>query len=331
MWSGLNDFQDPKLKELAEKLPDIVMHSREDATVKQYRYGFQRWKLWAAQFEEIKALPASPMHVSLYLVSIMQYAKTSSPVTTAFYSISWAHKLAGVQDPTDHVLPKRVKESALRKLGHGKNKKEPVTPEMLSNLVQKYASDSATLSDLRLVVMCLIAFTAFMRFDELSSIRAQDIEFEVSYFRIFVERAKNDVYREGNWVLIARLGGKNCPYSLLQRYLKSANIELNSEEYIFRSLSFLKSSNSYILRKKGKISYTRTREIILDGFKSLGYDISKIGTHSLRAGGASKAANNGVPDRLFKKHGRWSSEKAKDIYVKEDIDKRLSVSLSLGL
>ncbi|KAL5497418.1 hypothetical protein EMCRGX_G013885 [Ephydatia muelleri] len=41
--------------------------------------------------------------------------------------------------------------------------------------------------------------------------------------------------------------------------------------------------------------------------------------HSLRAGGATAAANAGVPDRLFKRHGRWKSESAKDGYVKDSV------------
>ena len=46
--------------------------------------------------------------------------------------------------------------------------------------------------------------------------------------------------------------------------------------------------------------------------------------HSLRAGGA---ANAGVPDRLFKRHGRWWSESAKDDLV----EKQLSTSKNLGI
>jgi len=53
--------------------------------------------------------------------------------------------------------------------------------------------------------------------------------------------------------------------------------------------------------------------------------------HSLRSGGATAAANRGIPDRLFKRHGRWSSESAKDGYVKDSIDERLRVSQCLGL
>ena len=54
-------------------------------------------------------------------------------------------------------------------------------------------------------------------------------------------------------------------------------------------------------------------------------DISAIGTHSLRSGGATVAANAGIPDRLFKRHGRWSSDSAKDGYVKDSLFSRLSV------
>ena len=42
-------------------------------------------------------------------------------------------------------------------------------------------------------------------------------------------------------------------------------------------------------------------------------------------------ANAKVPDCLFKRHGRWKSEIAKDGYVKDSLDSRLEVSKNLGL
>ena len=85
------------------------------------------------------------------------------------------------------------------------------------------------------------------------------------------------------------------------------------------------------MRKFGKLSYTRVRELLLEKLVLLGLDPSDFGLHSLRSGGATAAANAGVSDRLFKKHGRWKSEKAKDGYVKENLQSLLSVSLNLGL
>ena len=73
------------------------------------------------------------------------------------------------------------------------------------------------------------------------------------------------------------------------------------------------------------------RELFMVKLKELGFDASKFGMHSLRSGGASAAANAGVPDRLFKRHGRWRSETAKDGYIKDSTDALMSVSRSLEL
>ena len=70
---------------------------------------------------------------------------------------------------------------------------------------------------------------------------------------------------------------------------------------------------------------------MLEAFKNIVPDISAIGTHSLRGGGTTVAANAGIPDRLFKRHGRWASESAKDGYVQDPLSSRLSVSKALGI
>ncbi|CAH3032505.1 unnamed protein product, partial [Porites lobata] len=105
----------------------------------------------------------------------------------------------------------------------------------------------------------------------------------------------------------------------------------DSEEFIFRPLVFLRSTGAYKLRGSVPLSYTREREIVLSAFDSIGLPKQDYGLHSLRAGGASAAANARVPDRLFKRHGRWKSDKAKDGYIKDSVHSLLSVSLSLGI
>ena len=71
------------------------------------------------------------------------------------------------------------------------------------------------------------------------------------------------------------------------------------------------------LRKTRGLSYTRLRELLLSKISQLGYDPKPFGLHSLRASGATVAANADVPDRLFKRHGRWKSDSAKDGYIKD--------------
>lgn len=74
------------------------------------------------------------------------------------------------------------------------------------------------------------------------------------------------------------------------------------------------------------MSYTRAREILLSTLESIGLDKRQFGLNSLRAGGATAAANAGICDRLVKKHGRWHLESAKDGYVTENLKQHLIVT-----
>ena len=79
------------------------------------------------------------------------------------------------------------------------------------------------------------------------------------------------------------------------------------------------------------MSYTTMREQFKKKVKELRYPADVFGLHSLRAGGTSAAANAGVSDCLFKRHGRWRSDNAKDGYIEDNMDKRLSVTRQLGI
>jgi hypothetical protein len=144
-------------------------------------------------------------------------------------------------------------------------------------------------------------------------------------------KSKTDVYREGRDVHIAKTGLPTCAVNMLNRYLNLASIENASQEFISSPLYLSKSENVYKLRKSCQLSYTRSRAILLSALGGIGLDKKKFGLHSLRSVGATAAATAGIDDRLFNKHGRWKSDKAKDGYVKESITDRLLVSKKLGI
>ena len=67
-------------------LPDLLTESRCSTTVKNYNNGFMRWKRWAQSngIPEANILPSKSLHVALYLASLVQSSRTSSPVIQAF-------------------------------------------------------------------------------------------------------------------------------------------------------------------------------------------------------------------------------------------------------
>ena len=74
----------------------------------------------------------------------------------------------------------------------------------------------------------------------------------------------------------------------------------------------------------------KRNEMIHSAFSDFGFNVANFGMHSFRSGEATAAAQNDTPDRLFKILCRWKSDKAKDGYVLETLQKRLSVSQNLG-
>ena len=70
------------------------------------------------------------------------------------------------------------------------------------------------------------------------------------------------------------------------------------------------------------LSYTRAREMVLGKLTEVSKG-ANLGLHSLRSGGATLAANSGINDRCWKRHGRWKSENSKDGYVSRLIESQI--------
>ena len=149
IWKDLSKVKHPDLKELAKQLPPMALASRQDKTVRNYLNAFQKWKLWCANYEEVSPLPAEPHYIAMYLLQISQSSNSHAPVSLAYYAISWAHRSAGLNDPTKGDLPKMVREAAVRKLGHGDNSKDPISVESMSKIVSQYCNDKSDLMELR--------------------------------------------------------------------------------------------------------------------------------------------------------------------------------------
>ena len=146
---------------------------------------------------------------------------------------------------------------------------------------------------------------------------------------VVIKSSKTDQYRQGEVEPIARTGTATCPVKMMERYYEFAEIAHDLRLHLFRGDTSTKHGQR--LRATGSLRYTRMRELFLAKLGELRLDGSKFGWHSLHAGGATAPANAGVADRLFKSHGRWRSESAKEGYDDDSSDAPLSVSKSLKL
>ena len=239
--------------------------------------------------------------------------------------------MAGIPSPTDNPVVEAVRCASKRVLvTRVVNRKKPISSSVIHDLIG--LADLQNPIHLRNVTMYVLSFAGFFRFDDVSRIRRNDIFFHEGFMVIRVLKSKNDQLRKGDEVIFSEISGPACPVKLLKTYLARFSIPSSSRDLIFRPIS--RGKNSFFFKlvfQDRPISYTTIREAFRKDLRSVGVDPSSFSFHSLRSGGATSAANNGVSDRVFKRHGHWKSVQAKDTYVVDDLDQRLSVSKSLGL
>ena len=104
----------------------------------------------------------------------------------------------------------------------------------------------------------MLAFAAFLRFDELTKLLGSDEKIENEILHLFIESSKTDQIRDGAWVDLASSGKATCPVSIIVRYLDKAKISFDNP--LFCQLS--KTKFGYKSGNKG-LSYTRLRELVL--------------------------------------------------------------------
>lgn len=99
-----------------------------------------------------------------------------SALTSAFCGICWGHISAGITSPTDQKFVKLCLEGATRQASESstKNKKGPLTPEILTEIVKLYGYTN-NLLHLRFIVMCVLGFAGFLRIGELKELKVKDI------------------------------------------------------------------------------------------------------------------------------------------------------------
>ena len=316
---------------------DMLMHvlsSRADSTTRRYILEIKKFFSWSREENIAVQLPYPCVVSAIYLSELYKQTKSSASVSVAYCALKWLHTFIPEENPLDNDLCRNIVESTRRKKVTPKSKKTPISADIIRKIIDKYAGPDCTLMELRTATICTIGFAGFLRYNEICNILPIHLTFFEEFVTILIPGSKTDVYREGNVVYINNLDNKYCPVKLLRRYLSAANIDLRSDMPLFRAVTYHKKSKSYSLRNKTSLSYTRCREIFKTCLKDIGEDPTLFGLHSLRSGGITSVvrnSNNSVSDRLLKLHGRWKTDIAKDMYVHEDIQKRLEVTKFLGL
>jgi hypothetical protein len=155
----------------------------------------------------------------------------------------------------------------------------------------------------------MVCFSSFLRYDCACQIFADEVRFYSSHMEIFLAKRKNDQFLSCSVVCIARGKSLSCPVSLLKSLLVKAG-SLGKHVPVF--CSFKKGSSEKFCPSNQPWSYSFARARVLQALAdsahmSFTYFTDRNGLHSLRSGGATLVAKEGVPDHIFQAHGAWRS------------------------
>jgi len=319
----------PQVQQLAAALPGVLAGSVAPATFQRYSGPWRRFLLWCGEVQlplPTSGVPSPPMHVALHMVLLLQSAQSYSVVKAFSAAVTFFHRAGGAPTPCDSELVRAVRGAARRSLPSGEGKKAPLQFSHLQRIVAHCARPGAPLSDLWMAVWAVFGFFGFFRYSDLARVLVEFCFVTEAGVRVFLESRKNDQFREGSWVFMAaNPGDLVCPVGLARRWLAESGLQPAEGQAMFP------------LVVGGGVSglspapYNGVRDHFRSTLSLLGIPPDAFGTHSLRSGGATLAANCGIQDRLWREHGGWRSERCALGYVQTAASAKLAVTSAMLL
>ena len=133
--------------------------------------------------------------MALYLNFVLKNSNNNGALVAAFYGIRWGHHINGFPSPTEHPFVHMTFEGAVRLCEKSpRSPKDPITPEILKDLIKAYNSDS--LLDLRFLLICALGFFGFFRIDKLLNIQLNDIIIKATHLEMFLEKREKMINTE---------------------------------------------------------------------------------------------------------------------------------------
>jgi hypothetical protein len=182
-----------------------------------------------------------------------------------------------------------------------------VSPDIVIN----HYSNSTSHDDLLFVSQLLTGFFALMRLGELTVPDDKSLfdhrkftsrtSVSVSHndYRFFLPSHKADKFFEGNTIIIQRHSVSIDPLSIFKKYLSSWDRLFPFSPDLWLRADGSRPPRSFFIRRM-KIFFK-----------------NDVAGQSMRAGGATSLAENGVPTNLIQAIGRWASS-AFQIYIRKN-------------
>lgn len=177
-----------------------------------------------------RSLPATAQAVAAFLSHEAETGRATSTIGRRLAAIRYAHKLAGVDDPTEDEAVHAVMKGIRRRGDMAVTPKAAATVDILTAMLMNVPPGLAGKRDKALLAL---GFAGAFRRSELVALDVADLREDAEGLRVLVRRSKTD--QEGKGVEKAIPFGRFVkPVALVRDWLDSAGI---TEGPVFRPVS----------------------------------------------------------------------------------------------
>jgi integrase len=281
-------------------------------------------------------MPASELTVALFLQHRMNEAKTYGPVKSSNAAIAMMHKAnLHTAEPTRGQLPSLVRRAARRKFGTAATRdKEPFQWRDVVQLAVHCAPGLPTCWAC-IALAALLSFAGFCRHSDAALLLWRDIIFAPSHVELTFTLRKNNQYKLKQRVRIASLpAAEVCVVALLRAW--RLRTMTGPACPVFRGFDGAAAARNpaAVQLYDDSLSYDQYARYLrrllapIVGISEEAFQ-RRFGTQSCRSGGASAAANAGIPFEVWGQHGAWRSRDSQLVYMSLDLETCLSTTRAI--
>jgi len=309
------------LAALVAKTRALLSNTVSAATKRGYASDFfMDWKPWA-ESHNAPVLPADPEWICLYLADRSTTLKAAT-LARRLSAISYYHRKANCfLSPTHHPLVRETFKAIRREIGT----KQKIKQVLLTRDVRKIvACCPDSLAGKRDKALYLISFAGMLRREDSASLRVDGLQFTPEGLVITLDHGKTDQESRGREIaIVAGVDPATCPLRALSDWLSAAKIRSG---FVFRGVDQKGRVSPHGLHRDS-INY-----ILKRAASRAGMSVAGIAGHSLRSGGITTAAGNGVPEYIIRRqshHNPASRSFHRYIRLAERFSKNASSGLGL--
>jgi site-specific recombinase XerD len=266
-----------------EAAADYARAEKAAATIRAYKTDFAIFEAWCAE-RLASALPAVPEALCAFMAFEADRGIRPSTLSRRVAAIRHAHRLVGLELPTDDERVRAVMRGIRRRLSAAPRKKMPATSD---RIVAMAPVASERLSQLRDRGLVLLGFASAMRRSELVALDIEDIEFVSGGLRVTIRSSKTDPEGHGAIIAIPH-GSVACPVGALAAWIGAATITAGP---IFRPIA----KGQHI--QNARLTDRSVANIVKAHAARVGLDPANFAGHSLRSGFLTSAAARGASIR----------------------------------